>query len=63
MEYGSDEVEIQKAAIKEGDRVLVVDDLLATGGTLEAAVKLVEECKGVGGVYKIFLKVLKIMNL
>lgn len=38
---------MHKDAIKPGQRVLIVDDLLATGGTMEAAVKLVEELGGV----------------
>lgn len=46
LEYGSAAVEVHIDAIKEGERVLVVDDLLATGGTLEASVKLVERLKG-----------------
>jgi adenine phosphoribosyltransferase len=47
LEYGSDAVEIHKDAIEPGQRVLVVDDLLATGGTLEATVKLLDnfDCK------------------
>jgi adenine phosphoribosyltransferase len=40
LEYGSDAVEIHVDAVEAGDRVLVVDDLLATGGTAEAAVRL-----------------------
>ncbi len=40
LEYGSDAVEIHIDAVREGDRILVVDDLIATGGTAEAAVKL-----------------------
>jgi adenine phosphoribosyltransferase len=40
LEYGSDAVEIHIDAVDEGDRVLLVDDLIATGGTAEAAVKL-----------------------
>jgi adenine phosphoribosyltransferase len=40
LEYGSDAVEIHVDAVDEGDRVLIVDDLIATGGTAEAAVKL-----------------------
>jgi adenine phosphoribosyltransferase len=47
LEYGSDALEISRDAIKPGDRVLVHDDLLATGGTAEAKCKLVEELGGV----------------
>ncbi|QIV96738.1 adenine phosphoribosyltransferase [Allofrancisella inopinata] len=43
LEYGSDSLEIHKDAFKESDRVLIVDDLLATGGTAKATVKLIEE--------------------
>jgi adenine phosphoribosyltransferase len=51
LEYGTDRVEIHRDAIREGQRVLVVDDLLATGGTMEAACRLVEEVGGtVAGV-------------
>ena len=46
LEYGSDQIEIHIDAIKEGERVLIVDDLIATGGTVEAAVKLVQKIKG-----------------
>lgn len=41
LEYGVDELEIHKDAIEEGEKVLIVDDLIATGGTVEAAAKLV----------------------
>lgn len=47
LEYGTDAVEIHQDAIAAGDRVLLVDDLLATGGTLAAACQLVESCGGV----------------
>ena len=40
LEYGTDMVEIHADAVKEGDKVLLVDDLIATGGTAEAAIKL-----------------------
>lgn len=43
LEYGQDELHIHEDVLKAGDRVLVVDDLLATGGTAAAAAKLVEE--------------------
>ena len=42
-EYGEDEICIQKGLLKPGDRVLLVDDLLATGGTLIAAAKLIQK--------------------
>jgi adenine phosphoribosyltransferase len=42
LEYGTDTIEIQKDAFKPGSRILLVDDLLATGGTLAAAVTLLE---------------------
>ena len=46
LEYGTDQIEIHIDSIKEGERVLIVDDLIATGGTVEAAVKLVQKMKG-----------------
>jgi len=46
LEYGKDSLEIHKDAIKEGQNVLIVDDLLATGGTAEAACKLVSKLEG-----------------
>lgn len=42
LEYGSDSLEIHKDAIKPGQRVAVIDDLLATGGTIQTVAKLVE---------------------
>lgn len=47
LEYGSNEVCMHKDAIKPGQRVLIVDDLLATGGTAEASAKMIEELGGV----------------
>jgi adenine phosphoribosyltransferase len=47
LEYGTDKVEIHKDAINKGDRILLVDDLLATGGTALASVALVEKLGGV----------------
>jgi adenine phosphoribosyltransferase len=47
LEYGSDVLTIHRDAIKPGQRVLITDDLLATGGTIEATIKLVEELGGV----------------
>lgn len=46
LEYGTDKFEVHKDAIKKGDKVLIVDDLLATGGTAKAAVDLVERLGG-----------------
>ena len=46
LEYGSDTIEIHKDAIPEGANVLIVDDLLATGGTAEAACKLINKTGG-----------------
>ena len=46
LEYGSDTLEMHKDAIKPGQRVLIVDDLLATGGTAAAAARLVERLGG-----------------
>ena len=43
LEYGTDEVEVHADALNKGDRVILVDDLIATGGTAEAAVKLLSE--------------------
>ena len=43
LEYGTDTIEIQADAVKKGARVLLVDDLLATGGTMAAAVTLLEQ--------------------
>lgn len=46
LEYGKDCIEIHEDAIKKGQNVLVVDDLIATGGTVGAAVKLIEKLGG-----------------
>jgi adenine phosphoribosyltransferase len=47
LEYGKDVLTMHKDAIKPGQRVLITDDLLATGGTIEATIKLVEQLGGV----------------
>jgi adenine phosphoribosyltransferase len=47
LEYGTDIIEVHRDAIREGERILIVDDLIATGGTAEAGAKLV---RAVGGV-------------
>lgn len=46
LEYGKDAMEIHEDAINEGNNVLIIDDLIATGGTVCAACKLVEKLKG-----------------
>lgn len=46
LEYGTDTLEIHKSSINEEDKVLVVDDLLATGGTIEATVSLIRRLGG-----------------
>ena len=46
LEYGSAVIEMHKDAIKPGQKVVLIDDLIATGGTIEAAAKLVEELGG-----------------
>lgn len=60
LEYGTDTVEIHKDAIEDGASVLLVDDLLATGGTMGAAIELVEllNAKIVGLTFLIELKAL-----
>lgn len=45
LEYGKDTIEIHKDAIADGERVIVVDDLLATGGTVDATLKLLQNFK------------------
>ena len=46
LEYGTATIEIHKDAIKPGQKVVIIDDLIATGGTIEAIVKLVEQLGG-----------------
>jgi len=46
LEYGSDEIEIHEDSIKPGERILLVDDLLATGGTMAAAADLINKIGG-----------------
>ena len=46
LEYGTDTLEVHLDAIKPGDRVLIVDDLIATGGTVKAVADLVQQLKG-----------------
>ena len=61
LEYGKNEVHIHKDSIKSGENVIIVDDLLATGGTVAATVKLVERLGGkvIGIAFLIELEALK----
>ncbi|MCP4762652.1 MAG: adenine phosphoribosyltransferase [archaeon] len=47
LEYGTDTIEMHIDGVKKGEKVLVIDDLLATGGTIEACIKLVEKTGGI----------------
>lgn len=46
LEYGEDEIQIHKSDVRKGDNVLIVDDLVATGGTLEAAADMIKTAGG-----------------
>lgn len=61
LEYGTDILEMHQDAIKKGQKVIIVDDLLATGGTTETIIKLVEKLGGeiVGIIYFVELTELK----
>src|ERR1700710_1014209 len=61
LEYGTDSLEIHLDAIEPGQKVLIVDDLLATGGTMEATVKLVRQL-GAGIVGLAFASALDFLN-
>jgi len=76
LEYGTATIEVHKDSISEGDSVLIIDDLVATGGTAEAASKLIEISKGsvagfifiinlfdLGGCDKLINKGYKVENL
>jgi len=61
LEYGKDTIEMHADAVEKGDKILLVDDLLATGGTIQAAANLVKECGGTvaGLLFAIELEFLK----
>ena len=76
LEYGTATIEVHKDSIQEEDSVLIIDDLIATGGTAEAAAKLIEVSNGevagfifvinlfdVGGFEKLIKKNYKVENL
>ncbi|MDD5130727.1 MAG: adenine phosphoribosyltransferase [Candidatus Omnitrophica bacterium] len=51
LEYGTDTLEIHQDAISSGDKILIIDDLLATGGTVKAVIELIQKLGGkVGGI-------------
>ena len=60
LEYGTDFFEIQKDGIKAGQKVVIVDDLLATGGSLKAAGELVKKS---GGIIQAFVVILELNGL
>ena len=60
LEYGDAELELQTTAVSPGERVLIIDDLLATGGTAKAAMSLVEK---VGGVVAMLAFVIELDEL
>ncbi|MDO5565608.1 MAG: adenine phosphoribosyltransferase [Planctomycetia bacterium] len=60
LEYGTDELHIHKDSICEGDRVLIVDDLLATGGTIDACRNLIQ---GQGGIVVGFSFAIELVDL
>ncbi|MDH3191336.1 MAG: adenine phosphoribosyltransferase [Nitrosopumilus sp.] len=65
IEYGQDTIEIQKDVIERGQKVIICDDLLATGGTAKASAKLIEKVGGIisGFAFMIELTELKGMRL
>lgn len=60
LEYGSAEIEIHKDAIRPGQKVVIIDDLMATGGTTEAMIKLIE---GLGGEVVKFVCLMELAGL
>ncbi len=60
LEYGTDTIEIHEDAIEKGEKVVLVDDLLATGGTAFASCKLIEKC---GGIVKKILFLVELEEL
>ena len=60
LEYGTATIEVHKDSFDEGDKVLIIDDLIATGGTAEAAAKLIEKS---GGKIECFVFVINLFDL
>ena len=61
LEYGTDTMEVQKELINKGDKVVIIDDVLATGGTLNAAIDLIRKCGG-EVAYVLLLSQIKKLN-
>ena len=51
LEYGTATIEVHKDSIQQNEKILIIDDLIATGGTAEAAAKLIEISKGIGASF------------
>lgn len=62
LEYGEDTIEIHRDALSSGSRIVLIDDLLATGGTMSAAVRLIKQFSGVEVVEAAFLIELADLN-
>jgi adenine phosphoribosyltransferase len=60
IEYGQDTIEIQKNVIQEGQKIIICDDLLATGGTAKASAKLIEK---IGGIISGFAFIIELTEL
>ena len=60
IEYGQDTIEIQKDVVNEGEKVIICDDLLATGGTAKASAKIIEK---VGGIISGFAFIIELTEL
>lgn len=57
LEYGHGQLQMQAGAIKQSEQVLIVDDILATGGTLECAAKMIEECNAYVAGISVFYEI------
>jgi len=60
LEYGSDSLEVHKDSFNTGSKILIVDDLLATGGTMQASTKLIEKA---GGIIEGYAFVIELIDL
>lgn len=62
LEYGSDEIEIHRDALQPGAKVILIDDVLATGGTLEAAIALISDAGGVVSSIVVLLEITELQG-